>query len=106
MRPPEPPPPTLSFVVLAGDDLTPLTASLSVADEATETDDNGEATVIWDEEPVDVVAAASGFHDGTLTVTEQPLEGPIEIRLDPVVLNGTVTSEDGRPLPGSTVKLT
>lgn len=105
MRPPEPPPPTLSFVVLGGDDLTPVTATLTVAEESAETDENGEATVIWDEEPVDVTASATGFHDGMMTVAEEPAEGPIEIRLDPVVLRGSVTSEDGRALPGATVTL-
>lgn len=105
MRPPEPPPPTLDFVVLAGDDLTPVNASLTVGEETAETDDNGAATVIWDEEPVEVRAGAVGFHDSTSTVTEEPQEGPIEIRLDPVMLNGKVTSEDGRALPGSTVTL-
>ncbi len=105
MRPPEPPPPTLSFVVYGADDLTPVLASLTVDEEPATTDENGAATVIWDEEPVEVVASAPGFYDGTITVTEQPLEGPIEIRLDPVILNGQVVSEDGRPLPGAKVAL-
>jgi len=105
MRPPEPPPPTLSFVVVGGDDLTPVVADLTVDGEAAVTDEDGAATVIWDEEPVDVTASAAGFHDSAVTVTEKPSEGPIEIRLDPVVLNGKVTSEDGRPLPGATVRL-
>lgn len=105
MRPPEPPPPTLSFVVVGGDDLTPITADLVVAAEFATTDDAGAATVIWDEKPVDVVVSAAGFHETALTVTEKPQEGPIEIRLDPVILNGKVTSGDGRPLPGSTIRL-
>lgn len=105
MRPPEPPPPTLSFVVVGGDDLTPVAANLTVDGVASAADEDGAATVIWDEEPTDVVVSAIGFHDSTLTVTEQPAEGPIEIRLDPVVLNGKVTSEDGRALPGATVRL-
>jgi hypothetical protein len=105
MRPPEPPPPTLSFVVYGADDLTPVAASLTVDEEVAATDDSGAATVIWDEQPVDVLASAPGFYDGTITVTEQPLEGPIEIRLDPVILNGRVTSEDGRPLPGAKIEL-
>jgi hypothetical protein len=105
MRPPEPPPPTLTFVVLGGDDLTPVAASVTVGTETAATDEDGEATVVWDEQPVDVAVAAAGFEDGTLNVTQQPVEGPIEIRLDPVVLSGKVTSEDGRGLPGATVQL-
>lgn len=105
MRPPEPPPPTLSFVVVGADDLTPVTADIVAAEEMATTDDTGAATVVWNEKPVDVSVAAAGFHGASLTVTEQPLEGPIQIRLDPVVLNGKVTSGDGRPLPASTVRL-
>ena len=33
------------------------------------------------------------------------MEGPIQVRLEPVVLSGRVISGDGRPLPGATVKL-
>jgi hypothetical protein len=105
MRPPEPPPPTLSFVVLGADDLTPVIADLGIAETVTATDEAGLATVIWDEDPVEVTITAPGFHDGTLLVTEEPLEGPIEVRLDPVVLTIAVTSDDGRPLPGSTIRL-
>jgi hypothetical protein len=105
MRPPEPAPPSLTFVVYGADDLTPVLASLTVDEEQAETDENGTATVIWDEEPVDVVASAPGFYDSSIAVTEQPLEGPIEIRLEPVILNGQVTSDDGRPLPGAKVEL-
>jgi hypothetical protein len=105
MRPPEPPPPTLSFLVLGADDLTPVAADLVVGDEATAADQNGAATIVWDEKPFDLTVSASGFHTGSLLVADKPIEGPIEIRLDPVVLNGDVTSNDGRPLPGSTVRL-
>ncbi|MDJ0924039.1 MAG: putative glycoside hydrolase [Acidimicrobiia bacterium] len=105
MRPPEPPPPTLSFAVVGADDLTPVVADIAVGEEAVTTDEDGLVTVIWNEEPVSVTASAAGFHEGAISVTEQPLEGPIEIRLDPVVLNGRVLSADGRPLPASTVRL-
>lgn len=105
MRPPEPPPPTLSFEVVGADDLTPVVADLVVEEAVAVTDDDGLATVVWDEKPVDVSISAAGFHDTNMTVAEQPLEGPIQIRLDPVVLNGQVTSSDGQPLPGSAVRL-
>ena len=105
MRPPEPPPPTLSFLVLGADDLTPVAATLVVGEEATAVDESGTATIVWDEKPFDLTVSASGFHPGSLLVADKPVEGPIEIRLDPVVLNGAVTSGDGRPLPGSTVRL-
>lgn len=105
MRPPEPAPPTLSFEVVGADDLTPVTAELVVDEESTVTDETGMAEVIWDEDPVEVSVNAAGFHPAQVTVTEKPLEGPVQIRLDPVILNGQVTSQDGRALPGSTVTL-
>lgn len=105
MRPPEPPPPTLSFVVLGGDDLTPVTATVALAEESAVTDSAGMVTLVWDEKPVEVKVSAAGFHDGSMLVEAGPEEGPIEIRLDPVILNGVVTSPAGKPLPGSTVAL-
>jgi hypothetical protein len=105
MRPPEPAPLTVPFVVVAADDLTPVAAQLASADETVTADDAGAAEMIWNEEPIDVTVSAPGFHDGTLTVSERPLEEPIQVRLDPITLSGVVTSDDGRPLPGSKVSL-
>ncbi len=105
MRLPEPPPLMLSFVVLGADDLTPVDAEVVMAEEIATTDEAGSAELIWDEKPVDVSVSAAGFHDSSLVVEAMPLEGPIEIRLEPVVLSGRVTAEDGRSLPGSTVRL-
>lgn len=105
MRPPEPAPPTLPFLVLAADDLTPVVAELTGADAAAVADESGAAVLVWDENPVDVSVAAPGFHESTITVAERPAEGSIEVRLEPVTLRGSVESVDGRPLPGAKVKL-
>lgn len=105
MRPPEPPPPTLSFLVLGADDLTPITAELDLNGETAVTDATGAATLVWDENPVEVSVSAEGFHDDVVAVDQEPATGPIEIRLDPVVLAGSVVSKDGKPLPDSTVRL-
>lgn len=105
MHLPEPPPLTLSFVVLGADDLTPVTAEITVDREVVTTDDAGLAEAIWDEDPVEVAVTAVGFHDGTVSVDTMPSDGPIEIRMEPIVLTGLITSEDGRPLPGATVRL-
>jgi hypothetical protein len=105
MRLPEPPPVVLSFVVLGADDLTPVVADVAMADEMVITDEEGAADIIWNEKPVDVSVSATGFHPSALTVDAMPLAGPIEIRLEPVVLNGEVLSQDGRSLPGATVRL-
>lgn len=95
----------LSFLVLGADDLTPVTAQVVMGEETTTTDEAGAADLIWDEKPVDVAVSAAGFHAGSVVVEEMPLEGPIEIRLNPIVLTGQVTSEDGRALPGTTIRL-
>lgn len=95
----------LSFVVLGADDLTPVAAEIAMSGETAATDLEGVADVVWDEKPVEVTISAPGFHPSSTMVEAMPLEGPIEIRLDPVVLSGEVTSQDGRALPGATVTL-
>ena len=105
MRFPEPPPQMLTFVVLGADDLTPVTAGITTLAETVATDAAGTAELLWEDKPIDVTVAAPGFYETSLTVTEKPLEGPIQVRLEPVVLSGRVISGDGRPLPGATVKL-
>ena len=105
MRLPEPPPVVLSFVVLGADDLTPVVADVAMANEMATTDGDGSAAIVWDEKPVEVSVSSPGFHPASLTVETKPTEEPIEIRLEPVVLNGEVLSQDGRALPGATVRL-
>ena len=105
MRFPEPPPQMIGLTVLGADDLTPVSASLSALDEIVATDPNGAVELLWEEEPIEITVSADGFYDSTVTVSEKPLEGPVEIRLEPVVLTGTVTAADGRPLPGASIKL-
>jgi hypothetical protein len=105
MRVPEPPPQMINLEVLGGDDLTPIDATITSDFGTVATDDTGNAELIWDEKPIDVTVSATGFHDATMTVSEKPVEGPVEIRLDPVVLTGQVTTDDGRALPGAAVSL-
>jgi len=105
MRMPEPPPQMLNLVVLGADDLTPVDAQIATVAETVATDTAGAADLLWEEKPIDISVTAPGFYETSMTVTEKPLEGPEEIRLEPVVLSGRVSAEDGRPLPGSTVSL-
>lgn len=105
VRFPAPPPQTVNLLVLGGDDLTPINATVTAGSEPIPTDDSGVAELIWEEEPIDITVSASGFHDTTTTVSERPAEGPVEIRLDPIVLTGSVTTPDGRALPGASVSL-
>ncbi|MFQ5555329.1 MAG: putative glycoside hydrolase [Acidimicrobiia bacterium] len=110
VRPPEPPPPIFQIAVLAGDDLTPLPAALEIDAGTLESgtldaDQNGRATLTWLDEPIDVTASAPGFHDASATVAAFPDLEPVELRLSPVVLTGTVVGPSGIPLPGTKVRL-
>ena len=107
-RSPEPGPPTFPVRVVAGDDLTPLAAAVAVGQTDLTTSAAGTATVVWQDEWTDVAVAmtisSSGFHPQTIEIAEIPGD-EVEVRMDPVVLEGTVTTEDGRPLPETSIRL-
>lgn len=105
MRLPEPPPQMLGLIVLAADDLTPLEAGVDTETESVVADAAGAAELLWEDKPIAVTVTAPGFHPTSLTVDEKPIEGSVEVRLEPVVLRGRVTTSDGRALPGTRVSL-
>jgi hypothetical protein len=107
VRPLDPAVPTLTIAVVASDDSTALPSTVEVFGEARDTDNTGHLTVNWQksEESVRISAAAPGFESGSVRLTELPEGGAVTLTLAPVVLTGTVTSSDGRPLPGAQVKL-
>jgi hypothetical protein len=107
--PPEPPAPKLMLDVSAGDDATPLVAAVEVDGVVVgSTDDSGALTIewrpAWDVSPPHIVVESPGFHPATVEADGDHPE-PVAVRLDPVVLDGTITAADGRPLPGATVTL-
>ena len=92
--------------VVGADDLTPVVAAtVTTGSETVAADSSGVAALNWDDKPIDVTISAPGFHDTTTTVTEKPLEGAVQIRLDPVVLNGKVTTPEGTGLSGARVSI-
>ncbi len=105
VRSPEPPPELLNVSVFAGDDGSPLAASVTFEEDTQLTDRNGVASAIWRDRPLTIRVEADGFHPGSQVVELLPEDGPIEIVLEPVVLTGTVKAMDGRPLPFSRVAL-
>jgi hypothetical protein len=109
VRQPEPPPPVFGISVLAGDDLTPVAASISLAGSEYTADATGSASAVWNEtwedDPATLTVSAPGFFPQTSTVASLPEEGVIDVRLDPVVLRGTVSTSDGRALPLVHVRL-
>ena len=107
-RSPEPGPPTFPVRVVAGDDLTPLGAEITVDQVDLATTAAGTATVVWQEEwtgeVIGMTVATAGFHAQTIEISEIPND-EVEVRMEPVVLEGTVTTEDGRALPETAIEL-
>jgi hypothetical protein len=103
VTPPELGAPTISVSVLAADDLGALTST--VVSDGVEISDpvQGDPVVVWEGQPIAMTVAADGFHSTEITIEEYPDAGRIELRLEPVVLTGRVTTDSGRPLPGAVV---
>ncbi len=103
VTPPEPGAPTIAVVVLAADDLSALPSTVTA--NGTEIVAGGRAgsIVVWEGTPIDLTVSADGFRPTELTVEEYPDAGKIELRLEPIVLTGRVTTDLGRPLPGAVI---
>jgi hypothetical protein len=97
--------PEVSIVVLAADDLVRLDADVRADGVSLPAGADGNPFLTWTNAPVVVDVTAPGFQPWTFTVEAYPENGKIEFRLEPVVLSGLVTTDDGRPLPGATVSL-
>ncbi len=109
VMPPETPSPVLPIVVLAADDLTPLGADIVIDGAGFAADVTGRSAVVWneawDDRAVRLEVAAFGFHAETITLEGLPDELPLEVRLEPVVLLGRVTTELGTPMDDVSVEL-
>jgi hypothetical protein len=97
--------PTITVVVLAADDLVPLDAEVLADGSPVARTVDGARVMTWNATPVTLDVAAPGFVPWTFTVEQYPDNGRIEFRLEPVLLEGVVTTAEGRPLPGATVRL-
>ncbi len=97
--------PTFEVVVIAADDLGRLDATVRVDGEAASVSPTESRTVTWTKTIIEIEAVADGFHPFSFTVEDFPDAARIEVRLEPVVLSGRVTSDTGRPLPGVRVIL-
>lgn len=102
--PPELGDPVFEVVVLAADDLGTIDATVTA--DGVVVDAAGESlTITWKKSSIELEASASGFQPFVFTLSDYPDAGRIEFRLEPVVLQGRVTSDTGRPLPGVKVIL-
>jgi hypothetical protein len=103
--PPESGPPVVEIVVLAADDLGEIESTVLADGLAVPPAAAGVRAIEWANEAVELRVTAPGFQAYDHTVESYPDGGRIEFRLEPVVLTGRVTTEDGRPLPGARVEL-
>jgi hypothetical protein len=103
--PPELEDPVFEVVVIAADDLGRLDATVAINEVAVESSADDPPKVTWEKTPIEIEAAAVGFHPFVFMVEEFPDASQIEVRLEPVVLQGRVTTGNGRPLPGVKVTL-
>ncbi len=103
--PPEREAPSVEVLVLAADDLGGLEAVV-MADGVLLAAEGGESPiVIWENSPIELEVSAEGFQPFGFILEHYPDAGRIEFRLEPVILQGRVTSDTGRPLPGVRVAL-
>ncbi|MCH7846222.1 MAG: hypothetical protein IH850_10365 [Acidobacteria bacterium] len=106
VRPPEMGPPTIEVVVLAGDDLSEIAAAVTVDEVLLRPGSTPtERSFIWPGKEVSVAVSNPGFVPWTSTYEEPPAGERIEVRLEPVILRGRVTTNIGLPLPGTRVRL-
>jgi hypothetical protein len=96
--------PSVEIVVLAADDLGVIASTVKADGIATGVVD-GRRFVVWTGEPIDVSVSSEGFQSFDYTIAAYPDGGSLQLRLDPVVLQGRITAQDGRPLPGALVEL-
>ena len=105
LRPPEVGPPTIEIVALAGDDLSVLDAAVEVDGAVVYTTEEGSVAFVWPQQPTAVVASASGFVSQRIELEEPPRDDRVEVRLEPIVLSGRVSTHRGVALPGVAVSL-
>jgi hypothetical protein len=106
VRPPETGPPVVAVVVLAGDDLSPIESEVTVDGLVLASGDSPvDKSFIWPGKPASISVSSPGFEDWVDTLDEPPSGNRVEVRLEPVVLAGRVTSDIGLPLPGAKVTI-
>jgi hypothetical protein len=103
--PPEQGTAVVRISVLAADDLGTIDAKVLADGVELPTDQDGLWWVEWTGAPIEVAASAPGFQSFNHEIEKMPERGRVEFRLEPVVLTGRITTDDGRPLPGAVVEL-
>jgi len=106
VRPPETGPPVIEVVVLAGDDLSPIDAEVTVDGAIVQRGQTPtDRSFTWLGAATTVRVSSPGFVSWVAALEDSPPGDRIEVRLEPVVLMGRVTTDIGLPLPGVRVRL-
>ena len=105
LRPPEVGPPTIEVVALAGDDLSTLDAAIEVDGAVVYTTEEGSVAFVWPQQPTAIAVSAPGFVPQRVEIDEPPRDDRIELRLEPIVLSGRISTHRGVALPGVLVSL-
>lgn len=106
VRPPETGPPVVEVEVLAGDDLSPIGADVLVSGTAASVGPAAtDRSFVWPGDAATVEVSAPGFVTWSTVLEDPPSGNHLEVRLEPVVLEGRVTTDLGLPLPGVRVRL-
>ncbi len=106
---PEPVSKKVTVQVLAGDDLTSVSADVEIDGVSYQTGEDGILSFEWNDEqrgfsPI-LAVSAGGFEVAVKELMDYPEDGQIEIRLDPVVLRGRVVTIDEQVIPDVEVRL-
>ncbi|KAA3635068.1 MAG: hypothetical protein DWP92_11580 [Armatimonadetes bacterium] len=102
--PPEQGNPMVEIVVVAADDLDVIPSTV-VANGSGISPIDGIRVLPWERQTIELVVSSPGFESIDYRIEEYPEGGSVEFRLEPVVLQGRITTHDGRPLPGALVQL-
>jgi hypothetical protein len=103
--PPESGAPVVEVVVLAADDLGIIASSVMADGQPILPISDGLRAIEWGNATIELTVTAPGFHPFDYQIETYPEGGKIEFRLEPVVLTGRITTQDGRSLPGARVEL-
>ncbi|NOX22931.1 MAG: hypothetical protein GXP36_07555 [Actinobacteria bacterium] len=105
VRSPEPPPPQIAIKVVDREMLEPIAAQVSLGENVGTADETGVISLEWGETATQLIVNAPGFYTDSSLITVLPEDGIYEVQLNPVILEGTITTPDGRPLSAAVVSL-
>jgi len=98
--------PEANHLAILGYDGTPLTGAIISADNGHQTTsvEGGSAFIVFDT-PTSLRVEATGYNTATYTVEALPNEGPLQLQMEPLILQGRVTDQHGNGVVKATVAI-